>query len=138
MEIVLTFLAGAFVAFMATRPAPRRTRPEPLPTTGRRPTIEASVVGVYGTAHLADGRSFDTSSPERIDIDCEIITFHMLVREDFDGTMVSHTLHLGVENVEVPIDPPIRVHKGGTVTVVQPLSVTDLESVGPLPGWAQR
>lgn len=118
-DIILTFTAGAVVAWLATWRPRRRPVERRRPVTGSM--VPTKVTGIYGTVHTSDGRSFTTGTPELIEIDCELFQFHLPVRADFDGELVRHTLHLGVHSTELFIDPPTRVRRGDHVTVVQPV-----------------
>jgi hypothetical protein len=130
--LTLAFLAGYLVhdlrqSFRSRAKAPTR---EPIPP-GKY--VPAKVIGVYGTAHLRDGRSFDTLTPEAITVDCEVVTFYLPIKEAFSGEIISHTLRLGTVVVETPVTPPLRVSRQMKASVVAPVAFNNLESVNPPP-----
>jgi hypothetical protein len=100
-------------------------------------TIPATVVGVYGTVHTDVG-DFETAGPERIEIDCEMISFYLPIIERFDGTIRTFTLHFGTTTVEVPMSRGQRIRKHDNAIVVMPVAMAQMTPGGPLPEWAKR
>lgn len=84
--------------------------------------VPCKVVGVYSTIHMPDG-DYDTGSPTRVEIDCEVVTYYLPLRNaPFSGEINNATLHLGVLTVRVPVSP-VQVLQGDNVTIAQPVSM---------------
>lgn len=115
----------------------RNARPRREPSHAG-PVVPCSVIGVYATVHLEDGRDYDTDLPYKVEIDCEMTTFYLPIRNvPFTGRLKSSTLHLGVVNVELGITD-MEVRKGADLVVIHAVSMASMSrNGGPLPDWTR-
>lgn len=106
-------------------------RREPVGFADEVATIPARTIGVYGTVHTTGG-DIDTSPPNAIDFDCELIIFYFPIEVvPFNCSLESFTIHLGVVNVELGMMTTQKVRKGDRLTIVQRIS---MEMMFPKPG----
>jgi hypothetical protein len=96
--------------------------------------IAARVTGVYGTVHTDRGE-FDTEGPAYVEIDCELIVFHLPVAEvPFECRMTSFTLHLGTVTQTFQV-APTKLRRGDRMTVAQGIVADELGASDRPPAW---
>ena len=109
----------------------------PKPFTG-------NVVGVYAIVRTDTGDLYRTDEPYRVDIAGSIFRLYLHVKGDgtFSGKLIDSTLYLGNRRVTTNFNPPVPIHRGDVVTVVQDVDIEGLsykpDNSGRLPGGRRR